>query len=253
MRKLFCLVLSFILLSLSLIPCFAEETDSATKYSIVFDDAAGLISSTEETRVRAAMEAASVYGNILFVTVNDNNYTKVEKKAQTYVMETFGDRVSCSIFMIDMANRQLTLQNTGELKQMISSGDSDTIMDNVYRYASYGDYATCAVNAFSQVESLARGAGIARPMKYISNALIAVLGGVMIMYIVLIATRAGKRKKDLNTLLATVIATGVSTGITSKLVRTLNLSSSSSGGGHGGGFSGGGHSGGGFSGGSHRF
>ncbi|MDO5436275.1 MAG: TPM domain-containing protein [Clostridia bacterium] len=253
MRKLFCLLLSLALLLLSFTPCCAEEAQPVSQYSIIFDDAAGLIDSSREAEVRAAMEAASVYGNILFVTVNDNSYTRVEKKAQDYVMRTFGDRVSCSIFMIDMTTRQLTLQNTGELKRMISSGDSDTIMDNVYRYASAGNYAGCAVKVFSQVESLARGAGIARPMKYISNALIAVLGGVMIMYIVLIAARAGKRKKDLNTLLATVVATGVSTGVTSKLVRTVNLSSSSSGGGHGGGGFSGGGGGGGFSGGSHGF
>ena len=52
-------------------------------------------------------------------------------------------------------------------------------------YASAGDYYQCAASAFDQAATLLKGGHIARPMKYINNALLALILAVLINYLAL--------------------------------------------------------------------
>lgn len=64
----------------------------------------------------------------------------------------------------------------------MTSSYADTITDNVYRYASSGDYYTCAYKVFEQELALLKGSKISQPMKYISNALLAIVAALLINY-----------------------------------------------------------------------
>ncbi len=52
----------------------------------------------------------------------------------------------------------------------------------MYRYASGGDYFSCADEAFQQIFALLQGNRIAQPMKYISNALLAVILALLLNF-----------------------------------------------------------------------
>ena len=144
-----------------------------------------------------------------------------------------------TIFLIEMSNRQLRLENSGRIQDTITPSYSDSIMDNVYRLASEGEYALCAEEVFYECTVLMDGGHIARPMKYICNALLALICALLVNYLAIRMSTHNHR-------------------ITKKeLAAAVGASSSTGSGGHSGGGSfgggGGGHSGGGHSGGGHGF
>ena len=146
----------------------------------------------------------------------------------------------------------------------------------MYAYAYDGEYYQCAASAFEQVGRLLQGGEIARPMKYINNALLALILAVLINYAI-ITTQAAKRRSKQERIfgnadyLPTVRGanwivtksvrvfsfTGLCTILARFIIRAILEGSSSGGGGGsssgGGGFSGGGGGGASGSGGSHRF
>ena len=74
-----------------------------------------------------------------------------------------------------------------------SSGDVSmhnyVIHNNVYKSASRGDYYECADRTFSQILGKCRGERLARPVKHITNALIAVLCGILLNYYLTVYSR----------------------------------------------------------------
>ena len=83
-----------------------------------------------------------------------------------------------------MDNRELCLISNGDISKAITNSYADTITDNVYSYASDGDYYRCALKVFQQVHALLTGHKIMQPMKYISNALLALILAALINYFV---------------------------------------------------------------------
>ena len=162
------------------------------------------------------------------------------------------------MFVNDMKTRYLWIQADGDFLKVITRSYSDDITDNAYKYATNGDYYSCASKVFEQITKLLNGHKIARPMRYISNALFALLLSFLINFMVV--SRASKiqntsgaemisgAKKMLRYTPPTLIKTGET--------KTYSPQSSGSGGGGshrsggGGHRSGGGHHGGG---GGHRF
>ena len=69
------------------------------------------------------------------------------------------------MFVIDMRNRNLYIINRGSVKDTITSAYSESITDNVYTYASGGDYYTCAEMVFTQELTLLQGGRISQPMR----------------------------------------------------------------------------------------
>lgn len=86
--------------------------------------------------------------------------------------------------MIDMDNRNIWIHSNGAIYRTITKSYADTITDNVYTYASAQDYYGCASEAYTQMATLLAGRRIAQPMKYISNALLALIIALLINYFV---------------------------------------------------------------------
>ena len=178
----------------------------------------------------------------------DYNSTSAASYASGYYSQCFGSD-SGTVFLIDMHNREIRIFSNGAIERTITAGCANTITDNVYGYASYEEYFTCADEAFNQEYTLLEGGRIAQPMKYMSNAVLALVLAVLINYgLVKIFTKNDKPNSDVA--LKNLNAQQNVRNLQDEYVNTKRIyspveSGSSSGGGGGGsssGGSGGGHS-----------
>ena len=243
-RKLLHCLLVFSLLFSFLLPVQADG------YRVVIEDQEDLLSEAEEAKLKSEMEAINAYGHAAFVSVKQYGATDTYAK-ETY-MSLFGNE-SGILFVIDMGQRNIWIMCNGEVYRTINKAYANTITDNIYTYASEGDYYRCASEAYAQALTLLQGGKIAQPMKHISNALIALVGALLINFFFLLS----QRKKE--TVDPSAAAAAMTTGVVvrileKKLTRTrksrhYESSGGGSSGGGGGGYSGGGGGGGGFSGG----
>lgn len=177
--------------------CHAQTfyTNPDTNYRTVIEDDAGLLSDEEITRLAAVMEGITEYGNVAFKTISSNS-TGTKSYAESFYKEKFGT-ASGTLFLIDMDNRQIWIQSDGAVYKVITKSYANTITDNVYREASKGDYFACANEAFTQIQTLLRGRHIMQPMKYISNALLAMILALLINFCyICIFSRLKKPKEE---------------------------------------------------------
>jgi len=245
-----------LLLSLLLL-CAAVAFAGAETQPLIRDDA-DLLTDEEEARLRETMAPICEFGTPVFWSTTESG--SYRRKAENYYYSNLGNE-SGALFVVDMDQRQLTLLTNGEIRRTVTDGDSTSIVDNVYRLASFGDYAACADKVFSQVSSLLRGGRIARPMKLVSNALLALALSLSLVYLYIswryeTRPKTGRVRAAIPVTAASAAAfTALMTGGRAIMTKQRKTNISSSGGGHGGGFSGGGGGGGGFSGGggSHGF
>lgn len=142
-----------------------------TGFVAFIDDGQDLITTEEEQKLLERLKKLTDFGNAGFVTTY-TSYSSFKELCQSYYRERFSDQ-NGSIFVIEMNTRQLGLYTDGSNKYIITGSKANSITDNVYRYASRGDYYECADVAFSQVYTVLNGGKIAEPMRYTSNIFIA--------------------------------------------------------------------------------
>lgn len=233
-------------------PVFADSlyTNPETGYEVFAADDANLLTEEELASIEKAMEPVTAYGNAVFKTVSENS-SSTRAYAERYYESLFGNE-SGTLFVIDMDNRYLYIHNTGSVSRLVTSGQCDIITDNIYTYASDGDYAGCAAAAYQQLFQLLEGGRIAQPMKYICNLLLAVILALLINYALVRAYSAGKKPSG-SQLLSGIYASYSLRDTHADFSHQTKVYSprSSGGGGRSGG--GGGRSGGSHSGGGHRF
>lgn len=160
-----------------------EYTNPETGYRILLEDDAGLLTSEQAASLAERMKRITAWGNVAFKSIDENPGT-TKSYIESYYREQFG-RESGTIFLIDMDQRNIWLKNDGRISKVITNSYSDTITDNVYRSASRGDYYGCAMEAYIQIETLLSGNRIAQPMKYISNALLALILALLINFFIM--------------------------------------------------------------------
>lgn len=251
-------ILPFLLILALLIPglAAAETTrqNEETGFRAVIDDRGGLLDEAEYEGIFETMMPITDYCHAGLYTYSGESKEYVINKAFAWAQATFNE--DCTLFIIDMATRQLAVWSTDEIMKTITQAKSYTITDNVYSYASRGEYATCAKTAFNQMYRVLKGEKVTGTMRYISNALLGLLAAILLAYLLISARMEQEIKVTMPDIItATAGAGAVIAG--KKLARKVKHSSSS-GGGHGGGFhsSGGGFGGGGGfhgGGGSHGF
>lgn len=229
--------------------------NSDTGYTAYIDDEEDLLSSSEEENLLKKLVPLTQYGNVAFLS-GRGEYSAAATIRDFYNEVFYGK--SGLIFFIDMENREIRIQSGGAFYRTISSDVANSITDNVYVFASNGDYYRTAAVAFSQVKAKMEGRFVATPMRWISNFFLAIFLGLLFNFTMLLMTwkqnRAGS-KAVLGALRPNMILSNREVIMTNQTKVRLSSSSSRRGGRSGGGFSGGGRSGGGFSsgGGGHRF
>lgn len=190
-NKLILLVLAMLVcIHVLVVPVQAEKYagNTDTGYAVYIEDGADLLSEEEEQELVAHMQPVTMYGDVLFITVEENEASADELVRSIYT-ERFAPGESI-VFLIDMENREMRIGGGGELKSVITSGVANTITDNTYLYATNGDYATCANETFDQICIKLEGGKIAQPLKYISNALAALVVAFIINYAIVRAVSA---------------------------------------------------------------
>ena len=223
---------------------FAYNTENDNV--IIVDDMAGLFSQDEERRLIPLMADCSWGGSIFLVTIEDNPYGDAADYAEAYYVDRIGGE-SGVIFLIDMDTRQLKFYSDGDYKYALSVSKMNIIGDNIYKMASSGNYYDCAEEAFIEVSHVLSGEKIAAPMKYASNACLAILLALIINYFIVRIASSMSRPSNTEILNAINARFSFENPNVRKTTttRTYSPRSSSSGGsGGGGGGGGGGHSGG---------
>lgn len=253
------LIVSFLLLPLHAAAASYFDAQNwsnpETGYQMILEDDAELLSAQETIMLAEEMQEVTAYGNVAFKSLSANS-ASASQFAASYYHWLFGQE-SGVLFLIDMDNREIYLFSDGTIHRTLTNAYANTITDNSYRYASDGNYYLCASGAFSQVKTLLSGGKIAQPMKYISNALLALILAALINYYIVRLSSGSSRAGDqeiLNAASTKFHFTNPQRRLTSQ-TKVYNPPASS-GGGHGGGSRGGGHSGGGSrsgGGGGHRF
>lgn len=227
-----------------------------TGYTIHIDDAADLLSTLEEEELQKAMAPISAHGNVVFVSISENPTYSTERYANSYYEQYFGYS-SGTLLIIDMEERYIWIYSKGEIYETVTSSYATTITDNVYSYASRGDYLSCATKAFEQINTLLEGRHIAQPMKYISNALLSIVLALLINYFLAMAlsrSRKASNRQILDGIFSKTQINNAQTQFVKQTKRYSPQSSSSSGSrSSGGSRSGGGGGGSRGGGGGHRF
>ena len=207
---------------------------------------------TEMQAVTESMRPILEYANVGFLTYPSGGSTSNSAtKAQKWGDSTFGSNTRFTVFIIDMTNRHLDIYASRPLSGILTAAEENTIADNVYRAASRGDYAGCAEEAFREITNVLKGEKIATPMKYASNALLALIMAILAAFLLI----SGWIRKEQAVSMPNIIkgaAAGAATVIVGSTLKKVVHHESRSGGGFGGG-GGGGFSGGGGSSGGHGF
>ena len=227
-------------------------TNPDTHFTVYMDDASDLLTEEEEQKLAEQMKAITAYGNAGFVSCDNTSETTEDYSASRYY-SLFGTE-SGALLVIDMGNRMLYLKNNGKISEIVTNAYSNTITDNIYRYAYNGDFYTCASTAFDQVGTLMEGGKIAQPMRFISAALLSLILGLLLNYLFLMLVTT-PNKADAGEI---IDAANVDFRLRNPAARHVNTTKvysprSSGGGGGSRGGGGGGFSGGGGSGGGHGF
>lgn len=221
----------------------SEKLESG--YQIIIDDQADLLSDEEEAKLKEEMVKLTEFGNIAFVSINQNS-TTTSYFADSYYHNHFGTE-SGSIFLIDMANRQIYIFSDGYNYSIITNSKANIITDNIYKFASYEKYYECASSAFDQMNTLLSGGKIFEPMRHLSNGVIAVVVAFFVNFIIVLINSSTSRASN-SEILNTCDISFTASNIVGRKTGTHSVyspqSSGSSGGSSGGG-GGGGHSGGG--------
>lgn len=183
--------------------CYGEELagqglvyrDPETGYQVWVEDKAGLLTDEQLKELAQVMQEITAYGNAAFLTT-DQNASSTEELARSYYRDRFGTD-SGTLLVIDMDRRNIWIHSDGAVWKVVTSAYADTITDNVYRYASRGDYHGCAREAFEEIYTLLKGQRIAQPMKYISNAVLAMILALLACYgMVIRSTRLDRPKRS---------------------------------------------------------
>lgn len=231
---------------------FVQASDTSYGYALEIFDNADLLSDTEELLLEQDMNSLIGYGNVIFASSYDNPYSDSEYYANHFYFDRYGDENGV-IFMIDMDRRQIVIYSAGALSKQITGAYADTITDNIYTYASDGDYYRCAKEAYHQMQSVLAGTRINQPMKYISNAFLSVLIAFIINFTILLFTNVSRKASNHALTESTNHHCNFNNPLSIFVRKTKKYSPQSSGSSGGGGGSSGSHSSGSGSSGSHSF
>ncbi len=235
-------ILSLLLLLLILVPIKVEAASS----NVYIGDYANLLSDEDEQKLESYLSTLKAdYKYVVITNETDENGIDADSRLAYYYDNTFSRYDDGIAFIIDMYSREIYIEAFGDIQGRIGDGDSTDITDNVYRYASNGDYLSCITNAFKQADTLVNKGFILRPMRYLVSLLIAVVIGFLIAFYMAVFERSKSVKHNPN---AQILMTGAAIAATSSIYDTRRIRKNRTDGHHGG-FSSGGYSGGSFSGG----
>ena len=214
-----------------------------TTGTLLIVDEADLLTDVEEARLINDYSVITEYMGAAFISTDFSPGTAYY--AEQCAIRYFEDDPAV-LFLIDTDEREIYVYANGTAQKTISKADARAITDNIYLSASRGDYYQCADGAFRQIYAKCTGQKLARPVKHITNALIAVLGGIVLNYLITAYSRKPKAdrrtKGEIKVSVTSQMAHMPGIALSVTFLNSIKYIKSRSSGGVGGG---GGHSGGG--------
>ena len=139
----------------------AVYENPGTGYAVYIIDGQDLLSEQEEAELLEDMIPVTEYGNAAFVS----DYARVPSSewARNCFDVLFGN-ASGALFLVEMNSRELYLYSNGEIFRTVNPRIAASIVDNVYTYASEGDFCECAAGVFGQICTMMEGGRISQPM-----------------------------------------------------------------------------------------
>ena len=95
-----------------------------------------------------------------------------------------------------MDNRLLWITGYGALKKTISPDYANLITDNVYKYATDGNYARAAITGFKQIVDRLGGSRLSGSLRTAGNFSIAVILAAVLCFLFAYVTSVSKKAKD---------------------------------------------------------
>ncbi|MBO4627761.1 MAG: TPM domain-containing protein [Lachnospiraceae bacterium] len=182
MRKMI-LYLAALVLAISLCGCnYATHEKPSSPGGKYLTDHANLFEGEDLSELHKSMEKLSEYGNVGIYTIADSHYGM---NTATYASELYDKNFGTQsgfLFVIDMATREIYIETDGYIGDYVTPAKALTITDNVYRYASRGDYADCANNAILQALRLLEGKSISQKMRIVSCIFLAVISALLLNF-----------------------------------------------------------------------
>ena len=217
-------------------------------YEAYIDDHADLMTEEEREALEKQLGELTVYGNMVFLDTDYNDYSSARRYAETRYRDLCGME-SGVVFLIDMDNREIWLAATGAPKNKLTSAVCYEITDRTYLYATGGDYYACVSATFAEVQNILEGGYLLPIMRILISLFLSLIAALTINLIRLVFSRTIHSKQENSPTLYGTFRKKRSHKEIYKTTKKRYYESSDSGG--GGGSSGGG--GGGFSGGGHSF
>jgi len=256
-------LLGKIIVSFAFVFVLALPLNVKAEYKSYIIDNADLLTDEEETWLLGDMEPILNYGGVAFVSNYGSYSGDANDLAKEYCYDLF-NKDSGTVFLIDMYNRRIQIYSTGKIYKTINKTWANSITDNIYTYATHGDYYECASACYSQMKTILEGGKVSVPMKYVSNLCFSFGLSLFVVFLVAYFQRAKNYGRELKQEEGTHNAKYRDAGdaavkprgyraphvaLLSKTMTKEVKSRHSEGGSGGGGFSGGGGGGGGSSGG----
>ena len=160
-----------------------DKYNPDTNYRIVIIDGADLLTGDEIKQLANDMANITNYGNVAFVTTDDNSVGDIMRYSEKLYRKLFGTE-SGTMLIIDMDMREISIFSDGAIHRVITDGYGYDITDNIYRYATNGDYYTAASKAFEQMNTLLSGQKIARPMRVICSVFMALIISFLVNFFI---------------------------------------------------------------------
>lgn len=119
---------------------------------LLIEDSENIIDMSNIKPLVSKMRDLATYGNIIFRSSYVDNNT-LEEYAKDYYNNRFGD-TDGSILLIDTNSKNIYIYSSGRNSKVISEKESQSIIDNAYKYSKYGDYYSCVIDSFTQMNNL---------------------------------------------------------------------------------------------------
>lgn len=194
-------IIAAFIIAFLMLPVRAQASDTGTPGRAYIADSADLLTDSEEHDLYEVMKDGTDYGNMVFITIDDSmGYDSKDYIEMLYQTSDQLKGTDSVIYLIDMDNRLLWITGYGELKKSVTPDYANLITDNVYRYASDGNYARCAIEGFRQIVSRVGGARIAGPLRTAGNFSIALILAAVITFLFAYVTSVSRKAKDTDVL-----------------------------------------------------
>lgn len=127
------------------------DSFSSKKNAAVIWDNANLFSEKERADLQKDIDLYSANGNILILTVVDNDDSPQSYAENQYTQE-FGTKDGV-VFLIDISNRKIWIGATGACKEALDNDSCEKIATQIATYASKEDYYTCTKTGMTKIDN----------------------------------------------------------------------------------------------------